>query len=220
MEIDFEIQRRVINELRTIAAINANEIGVAVKNGIVTLSGTLHSYPAKISIERAVKKLANVKAIAQDIVVNLNGSHPISDSDIANVAINMIEWEDNYKIKNLKILVEDAVVTLEGEVEWDFQRKAATEAIADVRGVKKVINNIKFENRAESQEIKKQFQLDAEKYRTMNVTSANGKELITSNLDLPNGVISSGNFQSNGHANYIKPAAIKNQGSGDYEDDF
>jgi osmotically-inducible protein OsmY len=220
MEIDFEIQRRVINELRTIAAINANEIGVAVKNGIVTLSGTLHSYPAKISIERAVKKLANVKGIAQDIVVNLNGSHPISDSDIANVAINMIEWEDNYKIKNLKILVEDAVVTLEGEVEWDFQRKAATEAIADVRGVKKVINNIKFQNRAESQEIKKQFQLDAEKYRTMNVTSANGKELITSNLDLPNGVISSGNFQSNGHANYIKPAAIKNQGSGDYEDDF
>ena len=220
MEIDFEIQRRVINELRTIAAINANEIGVAVKNGIVTLSGTLHSYPAKISIERAVKKLANVKGIAQDIVVNLNGSHPISDSDIANVAINMIEWEDNYKIKNLKILVEDAVVTLEGEVEWDFQRKAATEAIADVRGVKKVINNIKFENRAESQEIKKQFQLDAEKYRTMNVTSANGKELITSNLDLPNGVISSGNFQSNGHANYIKPAAINNQGSGDYEDNF
>ena len=220
MEIDFEIQRRVINELRTMAAINANEIGVAVKNGIVTLSGTLHSYPAKISIERAVKKLANVKGIAQDIVVNLNGSHPISDSDIANVAINMIEWEDNYKIKNLKILVEDAVVTLEGEVEWDFQRKAATEAIADVRGVKKVINNIKFENRAESQEIKKQFQLDAEKYRSMNVTSANGKELITSNLDLPNGVISSGNFQSNGHANCIKPAAIKNQGSGDYEDDF
>jgi osmotically-inducible protein OsmY len=220
MEIDFEIQRRVINELRTIAAINANEIGVAVKNGIVTLSGTLHSYPAKISIERAVKKLANVKAIAQDIVVNLNGSHPISDSDIANVAINMIEWEDNYKIKNLKILVEDAVVTLEGEVEWDFQRKAATEAIADVRGVKKVINNIKFENRAESQEIKKQFQLDAEKYRSMNVTSANGKELITSNLDLPNGVISSGNFQSNGHANYNKPAVIKNEGSGDYEDDF
>ena len=220
MEIDFEIQRRVINELRTIAAINANEIGVAVKNGIVTLSGTLHSYPAKISIERAVKKLANVKGIAQDIVVNLNGSHPISDSDIANVAINMIEWEDNYKIKNLKILVEEAVVTLEGEVEWDFQRKAATEAIADVRGVKKVINNIKFQNRAESQEIKKQFQLDAEKYRSMNVTSANGKELITSNLDLPNGVISSGNFQSNGHANYNKPAAIKNQGSGDYEDDF
>lgn len=220
MEIDFEIQRRVINELRTIAAINANEIGVAVKNGIVTLSGTLHSYPAKISIERAVKKLANVKAIAQDIVVNLNGSHPISDSDIANVAINMIEWEDNYKIKNLKILVEEAVVTLEGEVEWDFQRKAATEAIADVRGVKKVINNIKFQNRAESQEIKKQFQLDAEKYRSMNVTSANGKELITSNLDLPNGVISSGNFQSNGHANYNKPAVIKNEGSGDYEDDF
>ena len=220
MEIDFEIQRRVINELRTIAAINANEIGVAVKNGIVTLSGTLHSYPAKISIERAVKKLANVKGIAQDIVVNLNGSHPISDSDIANVAINMIEWEDNYKIKNLKILVEDAVVTLEGEVEWDFQRKAATEAIADVRGVKKVINNIKFQNRAESQEIKKQFQLDAEKYRSMNVTSANGKELITSNLDLPNGVISSGNFQSNGHANYNKPAVIKNEGSGDYEDDF
>ena len=220
MEIDFEIQRRVINELRTIAAINANEIGVAVKNVIVTLSGTLHSYPAKISIERAVKKLANVKGIAQDIVVNLNGSHPISDSDIANVAINMIEWEDNYKIKNLKILVEDAVVTLEGEVEWDFQRKAATEAIADVRGVKKVINNIKFQNRAESQEIKKQFQLDAEKYRSMNVTSANGKELITSNLDLPNGVISSGNFQSNGHANYNKPAVIKNEGSGDYEDDF
>ena len=220
MEIDFEIQRRVINELRTIAAINANEIGVAVKNGIVTLSGTLHSYPAKISIERAVKKLANVKGIAQDIVVNLNGSHPISDSDIANVAINMIEWEDNYKIKNLKILVEDAIVTLEGEVEWDFQRKAATEAIADVRGVKKVINNIKFENRAESQETKKQFQLDAEKYRSMHVTSANGKELITSNLDLPNGVISSGNFQSNGHANYNKPAVIKNEGSGDYEDDF
>ena len=132
----------------------------------------------------------------------------------------MIEWEDNYKIKNLKILVEDAVVTLEGEVEWDFQRNAATEAIAYVRGVKKVINNIKFQNRAESQEIKKQFQLDAEKYRSMNVTSANGKELITSNLDLPNGVISSGNFQSNGHANYNKPAVIKNEGSGDYEDDF
>jgi osmotically-inducible protein OsmY len=157
MEIDFEIQRRVINELRTISTINANEIGVAVKNGIVTLSGVLHSYPAKITIERAVKKLANVKGIAQDIVVNLNGNHHFSDSEIANVAINIIEWEDNFNIKDFKILVEDAIVTLEGEVEWDFQRKAATEAIADITGVKQVINNIKFVNKAELQEIRKKM---------------------------------------------------------------
>jgi osmotically-inducible protein OsmY len=216
MEIDFEIQRRVINELRTISTINANEIGVAVKNGIVTLSGVLHSYPAKITIERAVKKLANVKGIAQDIVVNLNGNHHFSDSEIANVAINIIEWEDNFNIKDFKILVEDAIVTLEGEVEWDFQRKAATEAIADITGVKQVINNIKFVNKAELQEIRNQFQFDAIQYKNKNVSFANGKALTSNNLDLPDGVVSSDVLQSEGHTNYNKSAAIKNKDSTDY----
>lgn len=220
MDIDFEIQRRVINELRTISGIHANEIGVAVKNGIVTLSGVLYSYPTKITIERAIKKLPSVKGIAQDIVVNLNNSNHFSDSEIANVVLNTIEWDDASKIKNLKIMVEDACVTLEGEVEWDFQRKAATDAIIDISGIKQVINNIKFVNRAASQEVKNQFQFEAAKYRKENVMYANGKALITSNLDLPDGVVSSDDFQSNMHANYNKAVEIKNEGNIDYEDDF
>ena len=133
MTKDIEIQKNVMEELNSIPFINANEIGVSVKDGIVSLSGLIDSYPKKIAIERAVKKLNGVKAVAEEIIVNLNEKHKKTDSEIAHMVINVIEW-NVHPIHNLKVLVEDGCVTLEGSVDWDYQRKSLTQVLGDTIG--------------------------------------------------------------------------------------
>jgi osmotically-inducible protein OsmY len=144
MKKDIDIQKHVMEELKWVPLLNANEIGVSVKNGIVTLSGTVDSYPKKIKAERAVRKVAGVRGIAEDIQVKLNGNSERSDSEIAQAVLKELEWHCNVDIMRVTMLVEDGCVTLEGTVDWDFQRRSAVKAISNIKGVRNVINNIKI----------------------------------------------------------------------------
>ncbi|HWY10779.1 MAG TPA: BON domain-containing protein [Bacteroidia bacterium] len=158
MKKDAEIQKNVIEELKTIPLLKANEIGVAVKNGVVTLSGTVDSYPKKIRVEKAVKKIGGVKGIAEDIAVNLSEKHQKTDSEIAQMVINAIEWHSAAQIDKINILVEDGCVTLDGTTDWDFQRKSASKVVETIVGVKRITNNIKIAQRPAPTDIKTKIQ--------------------------------------------------------------
>lgn len=187
MTKDIEIQKNVMEELKCIPLISANEIGVSVKNGIVTLSGIVDSYPKKIAIERAIKKLNGVKAVAEDITVNLSEKHQKTDSEIAHMVMNIIEW-NVHPIKNLKVFVEDGCVTLDGSVDWDFQRKSVTKVLGDIVGVKSIINNITLAHRPTSAEVKNKIHaafirsanIDADK---INITTEGNKVILTGKIN-------------------------------------
>lgn len=154
MKNDIEIQKNVMEELECTPLINANEIGVIVQNGIVTLTGTTDSYPKKVAIERAVKKVTGVRGIAEDIQVNLTDNHKKSDSELAQVIMNLLEAQNVVPVDYISILVEDALVTVEGELDWDFQRKLVSSVIENVVGVKGITNNIKLSHKPVSGDIR------------------------------------------------------------------
>lgn len=142
MKTDIQIQKDVMDELKWQPFLNSSEIGVAVKNGIVTLSGIVDSYSKKLNAERAAKKVAGVKAIAEDIQIGVSPAYWRTDAEIAEAVINALKWHTAVPDDKLKVKVEEGNVTLEGEVEWDYQRSGAKSAIQNLSGVKSVFNLI------------------------------------------------------------------------------
>jgi osmotically-inducible protein OsmY len=176
MKKDIEIQDNVIEEIRNIPSVNASEIGVAVRNRIVTLTGTVESYPRKIAIEKAVSGIKNVRGIAEYIKVKLNGKDKRSDSDIAQAVLYSIEWHSGLDPEQVKILVEDGTVTLEGAVEWHYQRKLASETVSHITGVTNVINNIKLKSHPMPAEIREK--INAAFLRSANIDSSKINVLV------------------------------------------
>jgi osmotically-inducible protein OsmY len=142
MKSDIEIQKDVMEQLKWEPFLNASEIGVSVKNGIVTLSGQVDSYSKKNVAERAAKKVSGVKAIAEDIQVKISSGYLKTDVEIAEAVINALKWHTMVPDEKIKVKVEDGMVRLEGEVEWEFQREQAITAIENLAGVNSVINLI------------------------------------------------------------------------------
>ena len=157
MKKDLEIQKNVMEEIKNIPSLNSAEIGIAVKNGIVTLSGIVTSYPKKIAIERAVLKVKDVIGIAEELEVKLNGSDKRTDSEIAQAVLYAVEWHSGLDKEKIKIFVEDGIVTLEGQVDWDYQRKLAQKTVNNIQGVCGVINNIKISQRPLPDQIKEKI---------------------------------------------------------------
>jgi len=157
MKKDIEIQTNVMEELKSIPSVDSAEIGVGVKNAIVTLWGIVDSYPKKIAVERAVMKIKNVKGIAEDIIVRLNGSNKKTDAEIAQAVMYALEWHSGLEPEKIKILVEDGVVTIDGDVEWDYKRKLASKTVGNIIGVNGVINNMKIASRPMTNKIKEKI---------------------------------------------------------------
>ena len=143
MKPDALLKRDVMDALKWEPNINAEAIGVAVKDCIVTLSGYVNSYTEKLAVERAVQGVFGVKAIAQEIKVNLPGAGQRSDEDIARAAANTIAWTTSLPHDRIKVTVQDGWINLSGEVEWYYQKNAAEDAVCDLLGVKGVSNLIK-----------------------------------------------------------------------------
>lgn len=143
MKTDDEIQNDVQTELRWVPFLKSSEIGVAVKNGIVTLSGRVDTYSKKLSAERAAERVAGVAAIVQNIEVQPAEGGKRTDKDIAEAAVNSLNWNSRVPQGKIKIMVEEGWVTLEGEVEWEYQRLAARNSVENLIGVVGVSNNIK-----------------------------------------------------------------------------
>jgi len=165
MKTDSVLKKEVEEELKWEPSVNAAEIGVAVKNGVVTLTGYVNSYPEKWAAERSVKRLKDVKAIAEEIEVKLLGSSQRTDGDIAKAASNAIEWNTYIPRDRVKVMVHDGWVTLEGEVEWWYQKGAAETSVRNLSGVRGVANKITIKPKLSVEnvetEIKKAFQRNA-----------------------------------------------------------
>jgi len=129
-----------MEQLRWEPYLNAEQIGVGVRNGVVTLSGIVDSYNKKIGAEMAAKKVVGVRAVAEEILVGTSPLLDRTDTEIAEAILNSLKWHTAVPEELLKIKVEKGVVTLEGEVKWNFQREAAVNAVRNLAGVRSVNN--------------------------------------------------------------------------------
>jgi osmotically-inducible protein OsmY len=139
---DVELQRAVLEELRWEPGVNAAHIGVAVKDGVVTLTGHVPSYAERYWAEKAAKRVHGVRAVANELDVKLPGSSKRTDEDIAAAAVNALRSNLSVPADKIKVIVSSGWVTLEGEVEWQYQRDAAERAVRYLPGVTGVSNLI------------------------------------------------------------------------------
>ena len=142
MRTDVRIQQDVMNQLRWEPILNAAEIGVAVKNGIVTLSGIVDTYAQKTAAEKAAREVYGVKAVAEDLQVGISAGYMRTDAELAGAVLHAFKWDTCIPDEKVSVRVEDGSVTLTGEVQWDYQRKAAANVIERLAGVRKVNNFI------------------------------------------------------------------------------
>jgi osmotically-inducible protein OsmY len=144
MKYDAEIQEDVLDELRWLPILQGNNIDVIVDNGIATLSGTVDAYMKKTAAVKSVKRLSGVKGVNDFITVHVPPENRHSDEEIAMVAWNALKWHSALKPEKISIEVEDGWVTLEGEVEWDFERTTAFRIMETLQGVTGITNNIRL----------------------------------------------------------------------------
>jgi len=137
---DEQIQRSILEELKWDARIHPNEIGVAVKDGIVTLTGWVDNYTKKWAAEDAAHRVRGVKAVANDIEVRLPNSAERTDADIAAAVTRALEWDAFVPIEKLNVTVAKGWVTLRGEVEWQYQKEDTERAVRRLTGVRGVTN--------------------------------------------------------------------------------
>lgn len=160
---DVNLQEQVLEELDWEPSVNAAEIGVTVKDGIVTLSGYVKSYADKRAAEEAVQRVSGVKAVAEEIEVRLPGLSKRVDADIAKAAVDAIRWHVYLPEDKLKVKVEDGIVTLDGNVEWQFQKEKAVDAVRHLTGVRGVVNLIKVHPRITSGDIRSRIRKSMER---------------------------------------------------------
>lgn len=145
MKTDHEIHKDVTEELSWEPILRGSEIGVAVKDGVVTLSGNVDSYVKKLATERAAKLVSGVKAIAVDVEVRPPGALKKTDTEIAHAIMDALKWNSLVRDEKVKVKVDDGWVTLEGEAEWNYQRESVRAAVENLTGVKGITNLIKVE---------------------------------------------------------------------------
>lgn len=155
---DEQIQTDVLDELKWEPRVRPNEIGVAVKDGVVTLTGWVDSYPKRWAAEDAAHRVRGVKAVANEIEVRLPSSAERTDADIAGAAINALEWDAFVAVDKLDITVSKGWVTLKGEVEWQYEKEDAERVVRRLSGVKGVTNLISVRPRATPSELKKKIE--------------------------------------------------------------
>jgi osmotically-inducible protein OsmY len=156
MKTDSQIQTDVMQELKWDPSVTREHIGVAVSDGIVTLSGTIPTYIEKSAAEKAAQRVSGVKAVVEKIKVKLPGSYKRDDQDVAKAIVNQFKWSVQVPDDLVKASVENGWVDLKGEVEWDYQRTAAENCVRGLAGVKGVSNNITIKAKKVRPEIVKQ----------------------------------------------------------------
>src|SRR5437773_5306809 len=157
-QTDQDIQRDVLNELKWEPRVQPNEIGVAVKDGVVTLTGWVESYAKKWAAEEAAHRVRGVLAVANDIEVRLPTAAERTDADIAAAAVRALERDAAVPVDKLDITVSKGWVTLTGEVEWQFQKEDAERIVRRLGGVRGVSNLIIVKPRLGASELKEKIQ--------------------------------------------------------------
>ena len=144
MKTDGDLKRDVLTELSWDPLVPETRVGVAVSEGVVTLTGHLDTYAEKVAAKRAVERVGGVKAIAMELDVVPLGIHQRSDTEIASAVEHALAWNTSVPADRVQVTVEKGWVTLEGELDWNFQRRAVERMIRPLKGVVGVSDNIRL----------------------------------------------------------------------------
>jgi osmotically-inducible protein OsmY len=155
---DLQLRQDVLDELEFEPSLNAAHIGVAANKGVVTLSGFVTSYAEKAAAERATRRVKGVKAIAEEIEVRLPSDTKRADDEIAARAVDILKWQVGLPADRIKVKVEKGVVTLTGEVDWQFQKSDAEYAVHKLTGVAHVANQIRVASAVHASEVREKIQ--------------------------------------------------------------
>jgi osmotically-inducible protein OsmY len=155
---DSTLRQDILDELDFEPSIDAADIGVAVENGIITLTGHVPTYSQKLKIEDVVGRVKGVKGIAQEIEVRPFGTNRTADDEIAKRAVNTIAWNTSIPDNAVQVKVQKGWVTLSGKVDWQYQRIAAANAVRDLAGVVGVTNQIEIKHHVSAVDVKKRIE--------------------------------------------------------------
>lgn len=187
MNSDTKLQHDVLAQLEWEPSINASQIGVAAKDHVVTLTGTVPSLSEKFKAERVAKIVYGVQAVANDIEVKIPGYGQRTDADLAAAALNALKWDSEVSSADIKVTVRSGWITLEGLVEWNYQRAAADRAVRRLTGVNGVTNQIGVRPRVTPSDVankieaafKRHAEIDA---RRVTVEANGGKVTLRGNV--------------------------------------
>ena len=187
MNSDSQLQSSVLEELKWRPSVNAAHIGVTAKHGVVTLTGQVAHYTEKSEAEEAAKGVYGVKGIANDIEIEITGSFKRSDQDIAEAALNAMKWDFQVPNDKIKVVVKNGWVTLEGAVDWEYQKSAAGRCVRNLMGVVAVSNMVTLKPAAKWIDVKAKiedaFKRNADlEARRITVGTENGKVTLTGSV--------------------------------------
>jgi len=184
---DKDLKMHVENALGWEPSVDATDIGVSAEDGVVTLRGTVRSYSEKLLAERAALRVFGARAVANDLVIQLASESERSDTEIAHAALSALKWTTTVPEERITVTVKGGQVTLNGTVDWQYQKDAAGRAVRDLTGVGAVINLIGVQPRVKAADVrdkieaalKRSAEIDA---RRINVTATDGKVVLSGNV--------------------------------------
>ena len=158
MTQDIHIRNDVQHELFYTPILNSARIGVAVEDGVATLSGSVETYEQKLAALRAAERVTGVRAVACQLQVRLPGPHVLTDTGLAQAAANVLAWDSAVPPDRVRVRVENGWITLEGTLDWQYQKEAAANAVAGLTGAKGVDNLINVNPSLNSEGVKQQIE--------------------------------------------------------------
>lgn len=185
---DSSLQQAVLDELNWQPSVNAANIGVAAKDGVVTLTGHVGSYAEKWTAERAAGRVFGVKAVAEELEVRYPFEKKEDDADIAQRALQVLSWDTEVPKDKVKVKVEKGVVTLSGDLDWHYQRSAAETDVRKLHGVTGLTNDIVIKPRVQASNVrdkimaalKRRAQIEAD---NITVTTDGSKVTLSGKVD-------------------------------------
>ena len=187
MSDDKQLQQAVLDELQWEPSVNAAHIGVTAKSGVVTLLGHVGTFSEKFAAEKATRRVKDVKAVAEELEVQLPFSVRHGDEEIASAALNRLKWDSAVPVDAVKAKVEKGWVTLTGEVDWHYQQQAAADDVRGILGVVGVANDISIKPRPNTAEIRNNIMVALDRSwfdpATINVTAQGGTVKLTGTVE-------------------------------------
>lgn len=162
-----QLQRDVLDELAWDPSVDASTIGVTANEGVVTLTGRVRSYADKLAAERTAKRVFGVHALADDLEVRLPSAAVRGDPEIAAAALSALRWHVSVPDDRIKVMVDDGWVTLEGQVDWQYQKQAAEKAVRFLTGVRGITNAMKVKPRATPSDVKARIEAAMKRTATL-----------------------------------------------------
>lgn len=151
---DNALKQDILDELEFEPSVDATALGVAVRDGIVTLSGRVRSYAEKLAVEHAVMRVKGVRGIAVEIDVHPGTNDGVADDDIAERALAALRWSTMVPDGRIVVQVEHGKVTLTGKLDWAYQKRGALDIVRGMRGVTGIVDQIELGERVATRDVK------------------------------------------------------------------